>query len=380
MPPRTITYSLRLAARNSDDYYQTIARFADDWLARALFVMRDLIAGFRAFRAQAPLPDRSEAECALELLALGVLLREHHGEAGRWPGWLARVAQRLVRAQTRWPRLESVIKHARGGLGWLARRVPVQSIDHHDVPRLLDWLRANGEAGQATRLAQWQDYLETSGARAAREIISRCLTLAADFEVASASALGQYTQGVERFLAESAPHYRWRYDAAFVSRSRLEYHLGMLATEILNRAYRERFRLTRQKIVVVPPCMRAQPDEKCKMIATPFGGQCQACTPTCRVHQITQLGKKRGFEVFVIPDAVRVFGAGMSSGEVGVAGISCALTNWSGGWETDEISLPAQGVLLDYVGCNYHWDDAGIVTDVNLKKLLEVVSDERRDA
>jgi hypothetical protein len=78
-----------------------------------------------------------------------------------------------------------------------------------------------------------------------------------------------------------------------------------------------------------------------------------------------------------------VFGGGAGAGAlgvVGVVGVSCALTNWSGGWDADALGIPAQGVLLDYVGCAYHWDAAGIVTDMNLKKLLEVVSDERRDA
>ena len=108
-------------------------------------------------------------------------------------------------------------------------------------------------------------------------------------------------------------------------------------------------------------------------MATPFGAQCQHCTPTCRVHQITKLGEKRGFAVFIIPDELRVFGAGSGLGDTGVVGVSCALTNWSGGWEADDMGIPAQGVLLDYVGCNYHWDEKGIPTDTNLRKLEEVV-------
>ncbi len=147
----------------------------------------------------------------------------------------------------------------------------------------------------------------------------------------------------------------------------------MLGTEILSRAYRQRFLSAKRKIVIVPPCMRAQPEEKCKAIQTPFGAKCQACTPSCRVHQITKLGEKRGFEVYMIPDELRVFGSGAGDGSLGVVGVACALTNWGGGWDADSIGVPAQGLLLDHVGCKYHWDRKGILTDINLPQLAKIL-------
>ncbi len=376
---RIITYGLRSNGRDSGGYYRTIAAFADDWLAD---VLRDAdviraIAGFREFwRARGPADaNRSDAEYALELLALGVMLHEHGGEAARLPRRWADLLQWLVAAQDRWPKAESAIKTARGWVNWLARRDGVRTTSSGDIDRLLAWLRANGQNTRADRFARWRDYFETSRMS---ENFATLAALATDFAADSLFALGPYTAGVEHFLADEAPHYQRRYDAEFVSRSRLEHHLGMLGTEILNRAYRERFLAAKRKIVIVPPCMRAQPEGKCKAVPTPFGAQCQHCTPTCRVHQITKLGEKRGFAVYIIPDELRVFGAGSGLGDTGVVGVSCALTNWSGGWEADGMGIPAQGVLLDYVGCNYHWDEKGIPTDTNLRKLEEVVDGQRQ--
>jgi hypothetical protein len=370
---RIITYSLRRDAQNSDEYYRAIARFADEWAARAVRAMKDVVASFRLFRQEANLPDRSDAEYGFELLALGVLLREHGGEAARAPGWWVRAQSRLVEVQERWPRAESVVKKARGWLGWIGRRTSARRANGGDATRLIAWLRANGEDAKANRLSQWQDFLETLGAPAARHITARCLALADDFAAESSRALGPYTEQVEHFLSETAPKYRRRYDAELVSRTRLEYHLGMLGTEVLSRAYRARFLAAKRKIVIVPPCMRAQPEEKCKAVTTPLGARCQHCTPQCRVHQITKLGEKRGFEVYIIPDELRVFGSSAGGGSLGVVGVACALTNWSGGWEADAMGVPAQGMLLDYVGCKYHWDEKGIPTDTNLKKLVDVI-------
>ncbi|MEK7324122.1 MAG: DUF116 domain-containing protein, partial [Chloroflexota bacterium] len=285
---RIITYSLRLDGRNSDDYYKTIAAFADQWAASATQAAAGIIAGFREFRRRHGEPDRSDAECAFELLALGVLLHEHGHEAGRLPDWAAHVLNLLVNAQERWPKLENVIKAWRGWAGWIGRRLDSGRESCEDVERLITWLKANDDTAHAKRLAQWQNYFASLSPHPARQAIAHSLALADSFAEASLGGLGKYTAGVESFLAESAPLYRRRYDAELVSRSRLEYHLGLLGAEVLSRAYRQRFLAAKRKIVIVPPCMRAQPEEKCKAIQTPFGAKCQACTPSCRVHQITK--------------------------------------------------------------------------------------------
>ena len=369
---RIITYSLKADEINSDEYHRTIAAFADFWLARAQPEVLDLITGFREYRQSRGETDRSDAEYLFELLALGVLLHGHGEEAGRMPGWVERLMPRLVSIQTLHPRAEKGIKVLRGWLGWIASLAPGRKINNDALGHLIVWLGANDETTKEERFSQWYDFFKSNGNSFTQDAVTRCLDLAREFDGTSREALGKYTENVERFLAEEAPHYRRRYDARFISRTRVEYHLGMLGTEILNRAYRQRFLSTRRKMVILPPCMCA-PAEKCKAIETAFGAKCQACTPGCRVNQITKLGEKRGFRVTMIPDDVKIFGAGKEAESIGLVGVSCALTNWNGGWETGALGIPAQGLLLDYVGCKIHWDKKGIPTDTNLKKLQEIL-------
>ncbi len=35
--------------------------------------------------------------------------------------------------------------------------------------------------------------------------------------------------------------------------------------------------------------------------------------------------------------------------------MSCTLTNLQGGWDVRDLGIPAQGLLLEYCGCTYHW-------------------------
>jgi hypothetical protein len=374
-----ITYSLRAGSSNSDGYYRAIAAFADDWLGCARARVGGSVDGFQTYRRSAGLAERSFAEVAFEMLVLGVLLRVHGAEAVRLPGWKVRLLGSLVEWQGQLPWAEEVIKRARGWLGSIDVWECVSNAKDDDVSHLIDWLRSHDREAQADRLAEWQAYLQSARPELAKEIAAQCLALAGHFADESVVALGLYTKGVERFLAEVAPTYRGRYDAEMVSQSRLEYHLGMLGTEILNRAYRERFATTKHKIVIVPPCMRAQPEDKCKAVQTTLGAKCGACTPGCRVHQITLLGKKLGIDVFIIPDDLGRFGeggGGVADG-IGVVGVACVLTNWNGGWQTGAMGIPAQGLLLDYVGCSYHWHHEGIPTDINLRKLRAVVEGHR---
>jgi hypothetical protein len=389
-----ITYSLRLEGTyNSDAYFAAIELLAGQWLERARAQVGDLVDAFRAYANSAYGHARSWPECAFELLMLGVLLHEHADQAADLPAWSAAVLTELVEAQDRLPWAEEAIKALRGVVGALSgsfvdsvgkyvgtpnaeqtKRIAARKI----VGDLVEWLRSQGETTQADRLGEWLAYLRSLPVGQAQPVVVRCLALADDFAALSAPVLNPFTEQVESYVLERAPHCFWRYDAALVTRSRMEYHLGMLGTEILNQAYRERFETAPRKIVIVPPCLRALPDDQCKAVETPLGAQCQGCTPTCRVHQITQLAAKQGLPVFSIPDD-QLAKLCVSSGHVGtglgVIGLACALRNWSAGWEADRLGLGAQGMLLDQVGCRKHWDPVGRPTDANLHELQTIATE-----
>lgn len=390
-----LPYSLRLSGRSSDGYYREIAAFTDNWLDGARQTLARPAGNFQAFLTRRGAAARSFAEVAFELLALGVLLAEHGEQALQMapaPAWLL---ARLVEAQDRLPlpAVEKPVKAMRGLLQGLAQGgeisgelpdlLPFGGAAAALVERLVRWLEAEGLAAQAGRLADWQAYLAQLDEQRAQGILARCLLLAEEFREQAQAALGSFTSGAADFARSMEACARWRYDAGLITRRPVEYHLGMLGTEILTRAYRERFRAMPRKIVIVPDCLCARsrrhapnPDgQECQAEMTSLGLKCQSCTPGCRMMQITRLGEKYGFEAYILPDDYRGVGLGACGklSGVGVVGVSCALTNWDAGWQVNAAGVPAQGVLLDYAGCKSHWDDEGVVTDLNLGYLLEMV-------
>jgi len=370
---RTITYSLRLSTANSDEYYQTISSFAEKSIELIQQQYPDIISGFQEYLHQTGVSGRSGVEIAFEFLALGVYLREYLDKARRSPPWSNFLLNLFESSRTRWPKSEAIIKMLSGWVNGLGRFGYENEGKDNKILELIEWLKASGESIKAERFEKWNGYFLEGNDLPANEVFLKCLALAEEFDRSSLEVLGKYTENVDQFLSTAALEHRWKYDARLVSKTRLEYHLSMVGTEILNSVYRQRFLSTERKVVIVPPCMSA-PEVKCKADETPFGARCNSCSPACRVNQITKMGKKYGFDVYMVPDDMKVFNTGGRKGTIGVVGISCALTNWNGGWETGSLDLPAQGVLLDYVGCKYHWDRAGFPTDTNLKKLRAVLA------
>jgi hypothetical protein len=247
-----------------------------------------------------------------------------------------------------------------------------------EVDALLGWLTATDTFEQeARRLEAWQRFLGGQSAARANRYLEQAIALAAWFEVRSNAALGRHTVSVERFVAEMHPGYRWRKDAIFCSRRRVEYHLCMVATEILNQAFRKAFLDAAHKFVLLPPCMKARQDDRCQAVAGPLGARCRGCAPECRVNQLSSLGETQRVDVLIQPDDLTVYVNGTeresADSEIGIVGVSCVLTNPAGGWQMRDLGVPAQGVLLDYCGCQEHWHRDGFPTDVNVGQILRVL-------
>jgi len=382
------TYSLKGADGTSDEYFQVIERFTDEWLIHARKTVGSLVENYVDMQRRNQKTVRSVDHSAFELLVLAVTMREHGFDATRLPDWMVGILRSLLRAQEQHPRLEKPFKWLRGvasglagGIGKASLRLlgerSLRFVGSRDaVGQVVTWLLAQGQDTQAQRLTAWKEYFDSLSFLAARDAIARAQCLADDFDRMSEARLGAYTQKVETYLTQTAPETRWRYDGALITRSRVEYHLGMLGTEVLNRDYRSRFIGTGRRLVILPTCLRAKTDEHCQAQQTPMGRICQGCTPACRVWQISQLGAKQGVPVVVIPDdeLARVCVSSGSAGSgMGVVGLSCALTNWNAGWEAEQLGLHAQGVLLDCAGCQKHWTREGLSTDANLRQIQTVL-------
>lgn len=379
-----ITYSLKNGDKGAYHYDRAVGALTDAVEVEGEHLLGSLLDDFlSAHPAAGREAPRTRLEYIYDLLTIGILWRIYGHSALRFPGLSARLLERLSRLREENPVWKKGIDRLRGPL--MSLLIPYQikpaseaiPLSVKNLSRLRAWLAASGRfAEEVKRLQVWQAFFTRRVESSPVLDFSPVMAFAQWFDRASLDALGSYTAHVETFLSRTQSSYRGREDYIFCGRQRVEYHLSMMGTEVLNRALREAFLKTKKKAVLVPPCLRARPDDQCQATPTPLGARCSGCTPGCRVHQLTKLGEKRGFAVLMLPDDLRVYSAGsipaQGADSVGIIGVSCALTNAPGGWQAREMNIQAQGVILEYCGCSYHWHKQGIPTSVNFNQLLRI--------
>lgn len=373
------SYSLRAGQGNSDEYYQQVSSLTDYILSKVDSI-RPIITNYSQFIQKNNHESlRTEAEYVLELLTLGTFWRCYLVDA--WH--LSKLAQQILvffwSLRQKFPRIKTVVDALRGVFLTLfltsnhRRAAKEDQLNLNSLEKLINWLRAAGDLEQEIkRLLPWKAYLATLNPEKLAEELSEILSFADWFKEHSAGVLGKYTSNVEKFLEQSLKKHRWCEDLIFCGRPQVLYHLGMFGAEVMNRAFRKDFINTQRKVVLVPICLRAQ-DKNCQYTKTSHGNACTKCTKDCLVKQLTELGEKHDFEVYIVFHQSAAFAKNFLDDQLGVIGIGCINNLLSGGWEVKSLGHHAQCVILDYCGCKQHWHDTGIVTDINLNAFLQTM-------
>ena len=387
-PPDAATkliYDLRQPDGSSDRFYDDVAAFSDRLLKEIDMRAQAAIRAYSRFvQDQLGEPPRSLGEHSVELLTLGMTLAQYSGGADSAPGWAVELARKLfwLRRKSPWIKLPAdLLRSALTRLFLMARidrnaTARQGSLDR--LPRLIEWLQATGEYEQeAARLDNWRRFL----ACLPRADADRCVEAAEElfvwFRREADRTLGSYTRGVPAFLAGPYARRGCREDQVFCGRQPVEYHLSMVAAEVMNRGLREGFARQPHRVVLVPTCMRSASAGGCRARASAMGLVCIACSPACTVNQVTQSMRSVGAKVYLIPHSTgfsRWLERWQRAPEHGVVAVACMLNILPGGLEMRARGIASQCVPLDYPGCRKHWSREGIPTSLNEDRLVQIVT------
>jgi hypothetical protein len=240
------------------------------------------------------------------------------------------------------------------------------------------WLAATGEFKQeALRVMNWRDYLTRLKPEKATHWLHVARDLFNEFEHEAAVELGAYTCGVDPFLNRLQASWRWREDLLMCDRPEPEYHLNMVAAEVMNRGLREEFSRTEERVVLVPTCMRGARAASCKAIKRGLDILCTGCDPDCSVNRISRRMRGMGVKVYLVPHASgfsRWLDRWQRDKGIGVIAVACMLNILEGGYEMRARGIPSQCLPLDYPGCRKHWDRKGMSTALNEERLVQLVT------
>jgi uncharacterized protein len=382
---KTITYSLINDADTSDYYYNDISCLTNNIFLKAESDLFPVINSYTLFLEYKILEVlRTKEEYVFDLLNAGTIMRIYHREAANltYPEYF--ILSNLYKLRRKSKKLKPYIDWFRGIMGTYSLRKKdsdeneINFISLKTFTKVIRWMEATGEfREEVKRLKLFRKFLKSIPKERAIEYLRNIIQFSGWFEFEAGTVLKQYTFNIENYLREDYNEHLWKEDVIFCGRKEVEYHLSMVGAELMNRAFKENFKLTNKKAVLLPACMKLLPEGKCKAKKISLDYICTGCSPECKINKYTSIGKENGFEVHIIPHSsdftkwLKHFAVG---NDIGVVGVACPLNLTTGGLELKSLNVPAQCILIDYCGCKTHWDKEGIPTDINLDELIRTIN------
>lgn len=367
----------------SNNFYSVLKSFTDRFLSEVTPEQSRMVTDFSYYAREKDLiPDEGHDELLLQYLMIPVFSNQYakHAHAlSRINYKILKVLYQLRQNHSKWKPLLDPI---RGKLSskWLTREAKIESTDSpYFLQNLLNWMEASGEfREEVARLRVWDEFLGYQSMEYRRHFYTNATSLWISFQKLSRIYLAPFVAGVKEFVASSREKYYGREDYFFTGRAAEEYYLNMLGAELMNRALRDEFQKTQKKVVLLPTCMRNQP-EGCKALINGSEMKCTGCRSDCNAGKIYHRFRNIANEVVLIPhssDFSNWLKKWEGQKETGLIGVACVLNLLLGGYEMKNLKIPSQCVFLDFPGCRNHWDinGRGIPTNLSHPRLNEILS------
>ena len=380
-----ITYDLK-----AGDYYDDIKEFAQEVVAKVEKDHSKIIKEYRDFIAAEEIEEvRDRKEYAFELLALGVLANLYLNDVLETSKPYYVFMQNLIKFKAQHSKLEKIIEWLQSFLNTVllhsAHRddYNYEFVNKDDLKELLQWLEATGEyKEEVLRFKYWERYFDNKFLVKVSYDLKAAMKLAEWFEEQAQEKLGHYTKNVKKFLKQEQSKHLWRQDILLRTKPEREYHLNMLGCQIMNQVCRPQFLVTNNKVILAPICMRAKNEAQCQAEETELGLQCTHCDRDCNINLIDSLGSQGEFKVLIIDhthDFDDYFSQWQDQKHTGLIVIACALNLLLVNYKLQRFNIPGQALILDYCGCQLHWSEEGVTTDINLDELLATLRESPQD-
>lgn len=127
----------------------------------------------------------------------------------------------------------------------------------------------------------------------------------------------------------------------------------MVDVYVRNVSGKEKFLKTRKRALLLPHCSRKHMDNRCKASFDPKVPSyfCANCSPECLINRATQLGKQKGYGVYVLPGGSCVPTILKNNFYDGIIGVACSQELTIGGNYIEALGRTGQALPLVKNGC-----------------------------
>ena len=122
---------------------------------------------------------------------------------------------------------------------------------------------------------------------------------------------------------------------------------------VQNASERQRFEKTKSRALFLPHCSRKYMDSRCKASFDPKipSYNCGHCSPHCLVNNATEMGRKKGYDVYVLPGGSCIPEILKKYHYEGSVGVACGQELKLGGNFLKHVNLAGQAIPLIKNGC-----------------------------
>jgi len=128
----------------------------------------------------------------------------------------------------------------------------------------------------------------------------------------------------------------------------------MIDTYVKNLSQRERFLKTNKRALLLPHCSRKYMDGRCKAKFVPELSyyECSRCSEDCKINQATQIARKKGYDVYILPGGSCIRKILSENNYDGVVGVACCEEIKLAENFLEKTHISAQAVPLIKNGCS----------------------------
>ena len=249
---------------------------------------------------------------------------------------------------------------------------------------LLNYLKATGDYEESFKhLLLWKQFLSRKSGDEIDYYFKNILSFTNWFEKIANEELYGYTVNIDNFRKNQLQNHIDNEDIIFCARDKSEYYLNMFGAEVMNRVFRYEFEKRDRIAIILPTCMKLEDFSglnQCMVVQDHLGLKCAFCNDECKIGRVSKIINEE-YNNYNIDVYISAHNSSILSNitkkdeeELAIVGVACINNLIEGGWKISSSRIPAQCVILDYVGCRKHWDEKGFPTDFNLDELDRIIT------
>lgn len=211
------------------------------------------------------------------------------------------------------------------------------------------------------------------------KIINKIVNIGNYFESESKDRLRKYTRNVNSFLKNKQKKHIYKEDILLTSRVEVEYHLNMTYLALINNLFGKEFIECGDKVLLLPTCLRFHDNYKCRAKKLESIYKCRNCNKKCKVNELHRIGDRLDLKTNIFSDESYSINKlhERSFENKGVIVVVCAIKLLNLGLKLRRINARPHCIILNFCGCNKHWDDYGITTRFDINRVFNIIQNKK---